>query len=87
MAYILVSDVLQELELSVGPLAEDGRAERLHDLLDRDRRPSQLIFRGATTRRASFQHSLYAYIVHSNAQVENLPDQAESACMMCQTAR
>ena len=41
--YVLVFDVLEELELSVGALAEDGGAEGLHDLLDRDRRACELV--------------------------------------------
>ena len=38
--------VLEELEFSVRALAEDGCAEGLHDLLDRDRRPRQLVLCG-----------------------------------------
>ena len=35
--------MLEELELSVGAFAEDGGAEGLHDLLDRDGRSCELI--------------------------------------------
>ena len=48
--HVLVSDVLEQLELSVGPLAQHGRRERLHDLLDRDRRVGELILGGAGNR-------------------------------------
>lgn len=36
-AYILMAKMLQQLELSVGSLREDGGAKWLHDLLDRHR--------------------------------------------------
>jgi hypothetical protein len=39
--------VLQQLQLSVRPLAQNRCRERLHDLLDRDRRVGQLILCGA----------------------------------------
>lgn len=44
IAYILMAKMLQQLELSVGALREDRSAKRLHDLLDRHRLTSQLIF-------------------------------------------
>jgi hypothetical protein len=45
-----MSEVLQELEFSIGSFGEDGGRERLHDLLDRDRLACQLIFRRALPR-------------------------------------
>jgi len=39
-------DVFEELQLAVRSLAEDWRAERLHDLLYRNRGPCELIFGG-----------------------------------------
>ena len=38
-----MSDVLEQLELSVGALGEDGRAEGFHNLLDRHCLAGQLI--------------------------------------------
>ncbi len=35
--------VLEQLQFPVGALGQDGCAEGLHDLLDRDRLPSELI--------------------------------------------
>jgi len=40
---ILVSQMFQELELAVCPLGQDGRAKRLHDLLDGDILVGELI--------------------------------------------
>lgn len=45
--YIFMSQVLEQLELSIGPLGQDRRAERLHDLLDGDGLVCQLVFGGA----------------------------------------
>lgn len=41
-----MSDVLEQLELSVRPLAEHRRREGLHDLLDRDRGVGELVLCG-----------------------------------------
>ena len=46
-AYVLVLDVLEELKLPICTFAEDGGAEGFHDLLDRNGRASELIFRRA----------------------------------------
>lgn len=46
-AYILVSEMLEQLQLSVGTLGEDRGAEGLHDLLDRDGLAGQLVPRRA----------------------------------------
>ena len=43
-AHVFVLDVLEELELAVSALREDGGVEGLHDLLDRDRGARQLVF-------------------------------------------
>jgi hypothetical protein len=42
-AYVLVAQVLEQLQLTVCALGQDGRAEGLHNLLDRDGRGSELI--------------------------------------------
>lgn len=42
--YILVAQMLQKFELAVSSLREHGRAERLHDLLNRDGLAGKLIF-------------------------------------------
>jgi len=47
-AYVLVLQVLQKLELSVGTLRQDRGAERLHDLFDCHGLASQLVFGGTT---------------------------------------
>ena len=43
--HIFMLDVLQELELTVCPLGEDGGAEGFHDLLDRDILACELVLR------------------------------------------
>lgn len=45
--HVLVADVLQQLELSVGPLAQYRCRKRLHDLLDGDRGVCELVLCGA----------------------------------------
>lgn len=42
--HVLVADVLQQLQLPVGPLAQHRCRERLHDLLDGDGGVGELIF-------------------------------------------
>jgi hypothetical protein len=42
-AYVLVAQVLEQLQLTVCALGQDRRAEGLHDLLDCDGRSSELI--------------------------------------------
>lgn len=49
-AYILVSEVLEQLQLAIRPLSEYGRAEGLHDLLDGDILVGELVSRGAVWR-------------------------------------
>lgn len=34
--YVFMAQVFEQLQLTVSALGEDGRAERLHDLLDRN---------------------------------------------------
>lgn len=46
-AYVLMLEMLQELQFSVCALGQDRRAERLHDFLYRHGLPSELILRGA----------------------------------------
>jgi hypothetical protein len=41
--YVLMAQVLEQLQLTVCALGQDGRAEGLHNLLDCDRRSSELI--------------------------------------------
>lgn len=43
---ILVPEMFQELELAVRPLRQNGRAERLHNLLHRDTLVRELVPRG-----------------------------------------
>lgn len=43
--YVLVSQVLEQLQLAVGALRQDRSAERLHDLLDRHGLAGELILR------------------------------------------
>lgn len=45
--YILVPEMLQQLELSVRSLRKDGGGERFHDLLDRHGLPGKLVLRRA----------------------------------------
>jgi len=45
--YILMSEVLQQLQLPVCPLRQNWSAEGLHDLFDRDRLAGELILCGA----------------------------------------
>ena len=45
--YVLVPQVLKQLQLAVGTLREDRSAERLHDLLDRYGLAGELILRRA----------------------------------------
>ena len=44
MAYIFMSQVLEEFEFSIGALRKDGRGEWFHDLLHGHWLPSKLIF-------------------------------------------
>ena len=46
-------NVLEQLELAVRPLREHGRAEGLHDLLDRRGRAGELVLRRAAHMRPS----------------------------------
>lgn len=48
-SYILVTKMLEKLQLSVCPLREDGGAKRLHDLLNCHSLAGQLVF-GRTAR-------------------------------------
>lgn len=43
ISYILVSEMLEELQFSVSTLRQDRRAEGLHDLLDGHRLAGELI--------------------------------------------
>lgn len=45
--YVLVPQVLKQLQLAVGALREDRSAERLHDLLDRHGLAGELVLRRA----------------------------------------
>lgn len=42
--YILVTEVLEKLQFSIGALGENRSAERLHDLLDSHSLPGKLVF-------------------------------------------
>ena len=48
-SYVLVSQVLKQLQLAVSALREDWSAEWLHDLLDRDGLAGELILRRAAS--------------------------------------
>lgn len=50
--HVLVTQVLEQLQLSIRPLAEHWRGERLHDLFDGDRGTGQLVL-GGTGRNVS----------------------------------
>ena len=50
IAHILVSEVLEQLQLSVRSLGEDGGAEGLHDLFDGHRLAGELILRRTATK-------------------------------------
>jgi hypothetical protein len=63
-SHVLVLDMLEQFELAIGALGENRGAERLHDLLDRDRGPRELVFRrtgydqfefGSSRRRRMYQ--------------------------------
>ena len=41
--YVFMAKVFEQLQLAVGALGEDRRAEGLHDLLDRDGRAGELV--------------------------------------------
>ena len=43
-SYVLMAQMLEKLQLAVCALGQNGCAEGLHDLLDRHRRASQLVF-------------------------------------------
>lgn len=45
--HVLVSEMLEQLQLTVGTFREDRSAEGLHDLLDSDRLAGQLVSRRA----------------------------------------
>ena len=46
-SYVLVPQVLEQLQLAVGALRKNGGAEGLHDLLDGDRSAGKLVLGGA----------------------------------------
>lgn len=57
--YILMLQMLQELQFSVCPLRQDGCAEGLHDLLDGDALVGELVFRGAAHENAHLSATLH----------------------------
>lgn len=72
-AYVLMSEVLEQLQLSVSTLGEDRGAERLHDLLDRDRLAGQLVPRRASGK--TFRSAMK--LSQSAVAVPNIPDKPE----------
>ena len=48
--HVLMLDVLEQLEFTIGALGEDGRRKGLHDLLDRSAGAGELVFGGAGQR-------------------------------------
>jgi hypothetical protein len=67
--YILMLEMLQELELTVGPLREDRCAERLHDLLHGDGLSSELVLCGAVP--------CLVTIINSVSSQDAVPDQSK----------
>lgn len=67
---VLVLEVLEQLEFSVCPLCKHGSAEGLHDLLDCDRLPSELILRRAES---------HVRAPASTPRAMYIPNEAESA--------
>ena len=43
--YILMPEMLEQFELAIRPLAQHGGRKGLHDLLDRNRCPRELVLR------------------------------------------
>ena len=68
---ILVTEVLEQLELAVGALGQDGRAEGLHDLLDGHCLAGELVF-GRTA-------AVSAVVRRACMQACNVPDKAKGA--------
>lgn len=75
--YILVSQVLEQLQLTVCALGEDRRAEGLHDLLDGHRLAGQLVLCGTAGRVSLGAAMEEAWRGHGAASL--LPDQPEGA--------
>jgi len=48
--HVLMLDVLEQLEFTIGALGKDGRRKGLHDLLDRSAGAGELVFGGAGER-------------------------------------
>lgn len=55
---IFVSEMLEQLQLTVRPLSEHRRAEGLHDLLDGDILVGELVSRRADKTKRSHAHGL-----------------------------
>lgn len=55
---VLVSQVLEQLQLTVGPLGQDGCAEWLHDLLDGNILVGELVSGGANQTKGSHANGL-----------------------------
>lgn len=77
-AYVLVSEVLEQLELTVGSLGKDGRAEGLHDLLDGDILVGELIARGAVLCQLPPRAILAAGITHQTRPNAPMPTGCKS---------
>ncbi len=75
--YILVLEVLEELELTVGPLGKDWCAERLHDLFDGDILACELVSGRAVGGERRLAECLPGAI-HDGVR-PLLPDQSKSA--------
>lgn len=64
--HILVLQVLQQLQLSVGSFRQHGSTERLHDLLDRDILTGEVVFGRATNGIRVSSHGAQQNQYHQN---------------------
>lgn len=76
--HVLVSEMLEQLQLAVGTFRENRSAEGLHDLLDSDRLAGQLVSRRAIG--VAFRLAV-GYLSRarwpSRARINDIPDQPE----------
>jgi hypothetical protein len=73
--HVLVTEMLEQLQLSVGSLRQDRRAEWLHDLLDRHGLAGQLVARRATGE----VFRLAGVSLQRDIQNQNIPDEPEGS--------
>lgn len=75
--YVLVTQVLEELQFSVGPLTEYRGRERLHDLFDRDGSSGKLVL-GRAVKKGEYTSVMVRHPRDLSNRKEDLPDQSES---------